>query len=108
MGLVVLCGFQPGTCPTDSGHGGLSIAAIPAAALSAASSCAVRAATADASLPNPAEAIATAAPTGVDVSSGVCSPDGLKKDLGKVQRYCAAAAAEFGRSASGKQTAGEP
>ncbi|EFN55247.1 hypothetical protein CHLNCDRAFT_11532, partial [Chlorella variabilis] len=34
-----------------------------------------------------AEAIATAAPTGVDVSSGVCSPDGLKKDLGKVQRY---------------------
>ncbi len=42
-----------------------------------------------------AEAIATAGPTGVDVSSGVCGPDGLKKDLGKVQAYCSRAAAAF-------------
>ncbi|PSC74964.1 phosphoribosylanthranilate isomerase [Micractinium conductrix] len=48
-----------------------------------------------------AEAIATATPTGVDVSSGVCGPDGLKKDLGKVQRYCSAAAAAFAAAASG-------
>ncbi|KAL4858962.1 N-(5'-phosphoribosyl)anthranilate isomerase 1 [Chlorella vulgaris] len=47
-----------------------------------------------------AEAIATAGPTGVDVSSGVCGPDGLKKDGGKVQRYCSAARAEFGRRAA--------
>jgi phosphoribosylanthranilate isomerase len=44
-----------------------------------------------------AEAVATAAPTGVDVSSGVCGPDGMKKDAGKVQRYCAAAAAALQR-----------
>ncbi|PRW61333.1 N-(5 -phosphoribosyl)anthranilate isomerase chloroplastic-like [Chlorella sorokiniana] len=42
-----------------------------------------------------AEAIATAGPTGVDVSSGVCGPDGLKKDLGKVQAYCSRATAAF-------------
>jgi phosphoribosylanthranilate isomerase len=36
---------------------------------------------------NVAEAIATAHPTGVDVSSGVCGPDGLKKDVAKVQQY---------------------
>lgn len=51
--------------------------------------------------PTPTEAIATAGPTGVDVSSGVCSPDGLKKDLGKVQRYCSAAAAAFRQQAAG-------
>lgn len=47
-----------------------------------------------------ADAIATAAPTGVDVSSGVCGPDGLKKDLGKVQRYCEQAAAAFRAAAA--------
>lgn len=47
-----------------------------------------------------AEAIATAAPSGVDVSSGVCGPDGLKKDLGKVEGYCGAAAAAFQRAAA--------
>jgi hypothetical protein len=31
----------------------------------------------------------------VDVSSGVCGTDGLKKDLGKVQRYCSSALAAF-------------
>ena len=36
---------------------------------------------------NVAEAIRTAEPTGVDVSSGVCGPDGLKKDESKVQQY---------------------
>jgi phosphoribosylanthranilate isomerase len=33
---------------------------------------------------NVAEAIATAGPTAVDVSSGVCQPDGLLKDHKKV------------------------
>jgi hypothetical protein len=37
--------------------------------------------------------VAIAAPTGVDVSSGVCGPDKLAKDHGKVRRYCAEAAA---------------
>ena len=50
--------------------------------------------------PPRAEAIGTAAPTGVDVSSGVCGPDGLKKDLGKVQRYCAGAQAAFQAAAA--------
>lgn len=36
---------------------------------------------------NVAEAVATAHPTGVDVSSGVCGPDGLRKDADKVARY---------------------
>jgi phosphoribosylanthranilate isomerase len=40
---------------------------------------------------NVAEAINTANPTGVDVSSGVCGPDGLKKDAAKVQQYVAEA-----------------
>lgn len=44
---------------------------------------------------NVAEAIATAHPTGVDVSSGVCGPDGLKKDVGKVQQYVAEARGAF-------------
>ncbi|KAL4420937.1 hypothetical protein ABPG77_001420 [Micractinium sp. CCAP 211/92] len=48
-----------------------------------------------------AEAIATAGPTGVDVSSGVCGPDGLKKDLGKVQRYCSSALEAFQAAAVG-------
>ena len=42
-------------------------------------------------LSSDAAAIGTAAPTGVDVSSGVCGPDGLSKDLDKVQRYCSSA-----------------
>ncbi|KAL4539334.1 hypothetical protein Ndes2526B_g02420 [Nannochloris sp. 'desiccata'] len=44
---------------------------------------------------NVAEAIATAHPTGVDVSSGVCGLDGLKKDVGKVQQYVAEAKGAF-------------
>ena len=36
---------------------------------------------------NVALAVATARPTGVDVSSGVCGPDGLRKDAGKVHQY---------------------
>ena len=52
--------------------------------------------------PPPADAIATAAPSGVDVSSGVCGPDGLKKDLGKVQAYCSRAAAAFVAAAAGQ------
>ena len=50
---------------------------------------------------NPADAIATAGPTGVDVSSGVCGPDGLKKDLSKVQAYCSRAAAAFAAAGAG-------
>lgn len=44
---------------------------------------------------NVAEAIATAHPTGVDVSSGVCGSDGLKKHGGKVQQYVAEARGAF-------------
>jgi len=40
---------------------------------------------------NVAEAVAATRPTGVDVSSGVCGPDGLAKDHGKVQAFVAAA-----------------
>ncbi|KAL4452784.1 hypothetical protein ABPG75_008446 [Micractinium tetrahymenae] len=47
-----------------------------------------------------ADAIATAGPTGVDVSSGVCGPDGLKKDLRKVQQYCSSALAAFEAAAA--------
>lgn len=45
---------------------------------------------------NVAEAIGTAGPTGVDVSSGVCGPDGLKKDEFKVQQYVAEARRAMG------------
>jgi len=44
---------------------------------------------------NVAEAIATANPTGVDVSSGVCGPDGIKKDFEKVQEYIQGAQEAF-------------
>lgn len=44
---------------------------------------------------NVTEAIATAAPTGVDVSSGVCGPDGLKKDYRKVSLYIEGAVTAF-------------
>ena len=44
---------------------------------------------------NVAEAIGTAHPTGVDVSSGVCGPDGLKKDVAKVQKYIVEARGAF-------------
>lgn len=47
-----------------------------------------------------AEAVAIAGPTGVDVSSGVCGPDGLHKDLAKVQRYCSSALAAFEAAAA--------
>jgi phosphoribosylanthranilate isomerase len=42
---------------------------------------------------NVAEAVAVANPTAVDVSSGVCGPDGLLKDKAKVQAFVAAAKA---------------
>lgn len=48
----------------------------------------------------PAEAVAIASPTGVDVSSGVCGPDGLQKDLAKVQRYCSSALEAFEAAAA--------
>ena len=44
---------------------------------------------------NVSQAISTAHPTGVDVSSGVCGPDGLKKDTTKVTLYVAEAAKTF-------------
>lgn len=40
---------------------------------------------------NVAEAVRLLHPVGVDVSSGVCGPDGLKKDPAKVQRFVAEA-----------------
>lgn len=40
---------------------------------------------------NVAQAAALARPAGVDVSSGVCGPDGLKKDADRVRRYVASA-----------------
>lgn len=40
---------------------------------------------------NVAEAVAVARPTGVDVSSGVCGPDGLLKDHEKVTAFVRAA-----------------
>ncbi|KAI8476957.1 MAG: hypothetical protein J3K34DRAFT_399915 [Monoraphidium minutum] len=40
---------------------------------------------------NVAAAVAAARPTGVDVSSGVCGPDGLAKDHGKVEAFVAGA-----------------
>lgn len=42
-----------------------------------------------------AEAIEVARPGGVDVSSGVCGPDGLKKDVGKVVGFVQGAQAAF-------------
>lgn len=44
---------------------------------------------------NVAEAIETANPCGVDVSSGVCGPDGLKKDAQKVFKFVKGAHAAF-------------
>jgi phosphoribosylanthranilate isomerase len=44
---------------------------------------------------NVMEAILTARPTGVDVSSGVCGPDGLKKDRVKVTQYIKQAKLSF-------------
>jgi phosphoribosylanthranilate isomerase len=40
---------------------------------------------------NVAQAVATAHPTAVDVSSGVCGPDGLAKDHSKVAAFIAGA-----------------
>jgi phosphoribosylanthranilate isomerase len=40
---------------------------------------------------NVAEAVSIAQPTAVDVSSGVCGPDGLLKDLEKVTAFIQAA-----------------
>jgi hypothetical protein len=48
-----------------------------------------------------AEAVAAARPTGVDVSSGVCGPDGLLKDAAKVHAFVAAALAAGGGSDGG-------
>ena len=42
-----------------------------------------------------AEAIQTAQPSGVDVSSGVCGPDGLKKDAAKVVGFVSGAQQAF-------------
>lgn len=36
---------------------------------------------------NVAQAVSIARPTAVDVSSGVCGPDGLLKDQSKVQEF---------------------
>ena len=44
---------------------------------------------------NVADAIVTAQPTGVDVSSGVCGPDGLRKDAEKVLRFVRSAKDAF-------------
>lgn len=41
------------------------------------------------------EAVEVAQPGGVDVSSGVCGPDGLKKDADKVVGFVRGAAAAF-------------
>lgn len=42
---------------------------------------------------NVATAVITAQPTAVDVSSGVCGPDGLLKDHDKVQEFISQATA---------------
>ena len=39
---------------------------------------------------NVAEAVQALHPTGVDVSSGICGPDKLRKDVGKVQAFARA------------------
>ncbi|GAB4815156.1 hypothetical protein N2152v2_002202 [Parachlorella kessleri] len=44
---------------------------------------------------NVAEAIQTAQPSGVDVSSGVCGPDGLRKDADKVVGFVTGAQQAF-------------
>ncbi len=40
---------------------------------------------------NVADAVAAAAPGGVDVASGVCGPDGLVKDAARVEAFLRAA-----------------
>lgn len=47
-----------------------------------------------------AEAVRTAVPTGVDVSSGVCQPDGLAKDPVKVTNFVERAASGLGLTQS--------
>lgn len=49
---------------------------------------------------NVSNAISIAQPTGVDVSSGVCFPDGIRKDPRKVQAYVSNAWASFQRSSA--------
>ena len=54
-----------------------------------------------------AEAIEVARPAGVDVSSGVCGPDGLKKDASKVLGFVQGAQAAFAAQRRQQQGAEE-